>query len=178
MRRLARLRLRSEGGYTLIELTTVMVILTTVLTSLTALFVSGANAQLEVNRRFEAQQQARVAADRLRREIHCASAITVANAGSITVTLPGHCPTALGGAVTNVVYETQQVTADRFRLRRGAVTIADHLTNGNVFAYVAPSSETLGRLELDFRVNITPSQSWKRWWLKTDVVLRNTLRQS
>lgn len=178
MRAFLRRRLLEQGGYTLIELTTVMVILTTVLTALTGLFVSGAKAQLEVNRRFEAQQQARVAADRLRREIHCASGITLTNAASITVTLPAHCPTAVGGAVTNVAYTTQLVSANRFRLRRGTVTIADYLTSGDVFAYVAPSADTLGRLALDFRVNIVPSQSWKQWRLQTDVVLRNTLRQA
>jgi prepilin-type N-terminal cleavage/methylation domain-containing protein len=177
MRTHARRLAREDGGYTLIELTTVMVILTTVLTALTALFVSGASAQLEANRRFEAQQAARVAADRMRREIHCASGITFTNAASVTVTLPAHCPTAVGGAVTTVAYATQQISTNRFRLRRGTVTIADHLTSGNVFAYVAPSSASLGRLELDFRVNLNPSKSWKLWRLQTDVVLRNTLRQ-
>ena len=178
MRALACRRLRAQDGYTLIELTTVIVILTTVVTALTALFVSGAKAQLQVSHRFEAQQTARLAADRMRREIHCASAIAVTNATSVTVTLPAHCPTAVGGAITNVAYTTQQVSPDRFQLRRGTVTVADHLTSGSVFAYVAPSTATLGRLELDFRVNVNPTQQARTWRLQTDVVLRNTLRQT
>jgi prepilin-type N-terminal cleavage/methylation domain-containing protein len=178
MRARLRRRLREQAGYTLVELMSVMIILTTVLTALTGLFVSGAKAQLEVNRRFEAQQQARVAADRLRREIHCASGITLASAASITVTLPAHCPTAVAGVVTNVSYTTQQVATNRFRLRRGTVTIADYLTSGAVFAYVAPSNNALGRLALDFRINVVPAQTWKQWRLETDVVLRNTLRQT
>ena len=86
----------------MVELLVVLLILTTVVTSLTALFVSGARATLDLNRRFEAQQSARVAADRMRREVHCASAVTFTSTSSITVVLPGHCPTAVGGAITNV----------------------------------------------------------------------------
>jgi Tfp pilus assembly protein PilW len=165
-----------QDGYSLIELVSVLIILTTVLTSLTAVFVSGARAELELNRRFEAQQAARVAADRMRREVHCASGVAFTNAASITVTLPGHCPTAVGGATTTVVYATESVSTDRYRLKRGTVAIADHLTSANVFSYVAPADDTLGRLHLDFRVNVNPTESWKTWHLETDVVLRNTLR--
>jgi prepilin-type N-terminal cleavage/methylation domain-containing protein len=175
LRRLVRAA-RRDDGYTLIELLSVLIILTTVLTSLTALFVSGAKAELELNRRFEAQQAARVAADRMRREVHCASGVTFTNAASITVTLPGHCPTAVGGATTNVVYATENVSTGRYRLKRGTVPIADSLTSGDVFSYVAPSNDSLGRLHLDFRVNVNPAEAWKSWHLETDVVLRNTLR--
>ena len=174
-RRLAR-AVRREDGYTMIELVSVLIILTTVLTALTALFVSGAKAELELNRRFEAQQAARVAADRMRREVHCASGVTFSSAASITVTLPGHCPTAVGGATTNIVYTTEAVTSERYRLKRGTVPIADRLTSGDVFSYVAPSDDSLGKLHLDFRVNLKPSETWKTWHLETDVVLRNTLR--
>jgi type II secretory pathway pseudopilin PulG len=178
MRPSMRPRLGSEGGYTLIELISVLMILMTVVTALTALFLTGARAELELSRRFEAQQQARLAADRMRREIHCASAVTVASGASISVTIPGHCPTAVGGTTTTVAYTTEQVSTDRFRLRRGTATIADYLTRGDVFAYVAPSSDSLGRLQLDFEVNVRPSETWKRWRLQTDVVLRNTQRQN
>ena len=177
--RVARLlrRLRGDGGYTLVELIAVMAILMTILTTLTALFVSGAQAELDMNRRFQAQQQARIAADRLRREVHCASGITLTSAASITVTLPGHCPTAVGGVPTNVVYNTAAVggASDRFVLRRGGVRIADYLTTGNVFSYYTPANE-LKRLRLTFPVNVKPNEGWKTWRLQTDIVLRNTTR--
>jgi prepilin-type N-terminal cleavage/methylation domain-containing protein len=171
-------RAREQRGFTMIELLMAMIIMVTVVTALTALFVSGARAELELNRRFEAQQAARVAADRMRREVHCASSVTFTSAASITVVLPGHCPTAVGGAVTNVAYTTQLVSSGRYKLKRGSTTVADYLTSGDVFAYVAPTDDTLGRLQLDFKVNLLPSQSWKNWRLQTDVVLRNTTRDA
>jgi Tfp pilus assembly protein PilW len=169
-------RARGEDGYSLVELIAVMAILMTVITALTALFVSAAKAEIELNRRVEAQQAARMAADRLRREVHCANGVTVASAASITVRLPGYCPTATGGVATNVVYDTQIVSTDRYRLRRAGVAVADYLTSGDVFSYVAPSSASLGKLRLDLPVNTNPSEGWKQWRLRTDIVLRNTSR--
>jgi hypothetical protein len=153
-----------------------MAILATVVTTVTALFVSGARAELDLNRRFEAQQAARVAADRMRREIHCANKIQLASSSSITVTLPKHCPTAVGGVETTVVYDVVSVTANRFRLRRAGVRIADHLTSGNVFSWVPQSPTALGKLHLDLSVNVTPNEGWRTWRLQTDIVLRNTTR--
>ena len=52
-------RARDEGGYSLVEMLTVLSIMSVVLTGLIALFVQGSNAQLDTNRRFQAQQDAR-----------------------------------------------------------------------------------------------------------------------
>lgn len=169
--------LRGREGYTMVELLIVLVILTTVLTALTTLFLSGARSQLELNRRFEAQQNARVAVDRLRREVHCASGVTVASAASVTLHLPGHCPTAVNYQATNVVYDVQAVSAGRFRLRRQGIALADHVTSAQVFAYTPPSGATRALLNVDVRVNVNPKEGWKGWRLKTDIVLRNTLRE-
>lgn len=176
MRRLLRLA-RSEGGHTLIELLSVMIILGIVLTSLTTLFVSGAKAELETNKRFQAQSQARTAVDRLRREIHCASAISVGGGGSsVVVTLPAHCPTS-GGAIANITWDTVLVSSGRYRLRRASAIVGDYLsTTSNLFAYTAPSASSLGQLHVDMSVNVNPNEGWKRWHLVTDIVLRNTLR--
>jgi prepilin-type N-terminal cleavage/methylation domain-containing protein len=165
-----------ERGYSLVELIAVMAILVTVVTTVTGLFVSGARAELDLNRRFEAQQAARVAADRLRREIHCAKKIELASPASITVTLPAHCPTAVGGVETTIVYDVVSVSVNRFRLRRAGMRIADHLTSANVFSWVPPSPAALGKLHLDLSVNVTPEEGWRTWRLQTDVVLRNTTR--
>lgn len=172
---------------TLVELLIVMLILGTIVTSLTQLFVSGTRAELDANNRFQAQQQARVAVDRMRREIHCASAVS-ATASSVTASVPGYCPSAVGGSITSIVYDLQTVSGNRFRLRRAvnggtAVTIADYVVSQNAptlpaaFSYTAPSASSLGKLNVDFRVNINPNEGWKTWHLKSDIVLRNTLRQ-
>ena len=125
----------------------VMIIMTTVVTSLTALFVSGAKAAIELNDRFRLAA-ARPASPPTRSAARCtARAASRSRAPSnITVVLPGHCPTATGGAVTNVVYTTQLVSTGRYRLKRGTAIVADYLTSGNVFAYVAPTDTSLGKL--------------------------------
>src|SRR5882762_5756462 len=90
-----RFHLRGQAGYSMLELLMVTVILGTVIGALTTLFVQASNAEFDMNRRFQAQQAARVAIDKMRREIHCASAITPTGAtNSISVTLPAQCPTA------------------------------------------------------------------------------------
>ena len=176
MRRLQFLRRGGgEGGYTLIELLVVMVILTTILTAITSLYISGANAEVQASRRFEAQQEARMAVERLRRELHCASAITPAGASavaSVTVTLPAACPSP----DTSIVWSTELVSSGRYRLKRGSIMVADYLTSANVFTYTAPSTAALGKLHVSFPVNVHPSGGSPTWTLVDDIVLRNTTR--
>jgi prepilin-type N-terminal cleavage/methylation domain-containing protein len=168
--------LACERGYTLIELLQVMVILGVILTGLTVLFIQATNAELDMNRRFQAQQEARVAIDKMRREVHCAKAITPAgNSAAITLTIPGHCATA-GGAEIDVVYDTQPVAAGRYHLRRAGVKIADYVRVGTVFTYEAPTTSTLGRLRVNLPINIQPPGSGSNWELVADMVLRNTVR--
>jgi prepilin-type N-terminal cleavage/methylation domain-containing protein len=74
MRRLL-VRLRAgEGGFSLIEMLMVMVLMGIIMGSITTVFVSGSRAQSSLNRYFQAQQQARAGLDRLRGDVHCASA--------------------------------------------------------------------------------------------------------
>lgn len=175
---------RSEGGYTLIELIVVMAILLTILTALTSLFVSGARAELDANERFQAQQEARIALDRMRREIHCASGIaagTGAPVDTIVVTLPAGCP-GTAGADATVTYSAVYVDANRYKLNRTkgleTIKVADYLTTASPFTWVAPSDASLGKLSVDFTVNVHPSEGWKKWRLVDNIVLRNTTRSS
>lgn len=168
--------LACERGYSLVELLQVTAILSVVLTGLTVLFVQASNAELQMNKRFEAQQAARVAIDKMRREIRCAKAVTPAgNSASITVTIPAQCPSS-GGSEVNIVYDTQLVSAERYRLRRAGVTIADYVRIGNVFTYTGPSASTLGSLRVDLPINIQPPGAGSNWELVADMVLRNTAR--
>jgi prepilin-type N-terminal cleavage/methylation domain-containing protein len=174
LRRLRRL-VAGESGYTLIELVMVLAILGTVVGALTTLFVGATNAEFESNRRFQAQQSARIAIDNMRREIHCASAITPTGAtSSISVTLPGQCPSA-GGSQTTVTYDTVG-SGQRFQLRRNGVNLADYVTLQNAFNYTAPVSGTsLGKLRVTLPINTKPTNGTE-WRLVADMVLRNTTR--
>jgi prepilin-type N-terminal cleavage/methylation domain-containing protein len=176
---IARLRrlVACERGFSLVELLQVTVILAVVIGALMIVFVRAMNAEAEMNQRFRAQQEARVAVDRMRREIHCASAITPAgSSSSITVTLPGQCPTAVGNALTTVIYDIQLVSAGRYQLRRAGVPVADYVTEQNVFRYDAPATGKLGNLRVELPINVRPNQAGQTWRLVADIVLRNTTR--
>jgi prepilin-type N-terminal cleavage/methylation domain-containing protein len=170
-----RIRLRAQAGYSLVELIAVMAILVTVVTSITSLFVAGAKSQIELNRRFEAQQTVRIATDRMRREVHCATSVTFTSSSSVTVALPATCPTS-GGSAQNIVYDTSLVSTGRYRLRRAGAVIGDYLTSGSVFTYTAQSTSSLAKLHLNLPVNIRQNEGWKTWRLQTDIVLRNSTR--
>jgi prepilin-type N-terminal cleavage/methylation domain-containing protein len=181
VRRLAGL----QRGYTLLELLTVMSILSVIVGALVTLFIRATNAELDMNRRFQAQGTARVAVDRMRREIHCASQISPTGTSAlITVTVPWQCPTGSGpgpsgapGPDTSVIYDVVGAGSQRFQLRRNSVKIADYLTAQNAFDYTAPvAGSSRGKLRVTLPINTEPQNGLKEWRLVADMVLRNTTR--
>jgi len=175
-----RVSVVSERGYTLVEMLTVLVIFGTVMSALMVLLVQGTNAEVDMNSRFQAQQDARLALDKIRREAHCASAVTVSSSSSVTLSLPAYCPTGNG----SVTWCTASLGTSRYGLFRkvGAacdstgVRWADHLTSANVFTYAAQSPTSLAKLSVDFPVNVKPSRTVDTYDLKDDIVLRNSTR--
>ena len=71
-----RAALEAQDGFTLAEMLVVLAILGVVLAGLTQLFTSALAAGKDQTGRTQAQLDARLALDKLRREIHCASAVT------------------------------------------------------------------------------------------------------
>ncbi len=181
IRRLQR-RLRGERGYTLVEMITVMVVLGVVITSLTTVFVSASNSETDMNNRFQAQLTARLALDKIRREVHCAGVATPVGAStSVTLTLAPSC-TPQGSA--SVTWCTRTGGTNRFGLYRvvgstcsGGTKYADFLTTGSVFNYTAQTATSLAKLHVDFPVNMKPSKTVENYELIDDIVLRNSIRQ-
>ena len=143
-------RLEDQSGYSLIELLIVVSILTVILGGVVALFVQGLNSESDQNRRFQAQQDARLAMDKMRREIHAACTISGAsssyNTALSTVTLYFSTDNCASGA--NSVTWCTTGSAGRYGLYRVAGTsctsptnkIADYLTSGTIFTYLPPNS--------------------------------------
>jgi prepilin-type N-terminal cleavage/methylation domain-containing protein len=75
-------RLRGERGYSLVELLATMSILGIVLASLMTIFVSGSKAELDMNRRFQSQQDVRLALSKLRSDVHTACNAAVLSGGT------------------------------------------------------------------------------------------------
>jgi len=170
MRRTLR-RLRREAGYTLIEMLTVLVIMGVVTGSLTTLFVQASNAESDMNNRFQAQLTARLALDKMRREVHCASVATPAgSSSSVTLTLPSYCKTGSG----SITWCTRNVSTNRYALYRvvGA-TCSGALC---IFSYTGQSSTSLATLSVDFPVNVKPAKTVELYELTDNIVLRNSTR--
>jgi Tfp pilus assembly protein PilW len=178
--RALRRHLCSEAGHTLTELITALAILSVVIGGIATMFEAGMTAEVKASREVQAQQNARLALDRIRQELHCANAISAANGvavSAITVTLPTVCL----GADTSVTYTSTSVATGRYKLTRsgnstGLTTVADYLTSSTPFTYYVPASGTLGRLALDIPVNVNPTDTNTQWRLQDDIVLRNTSR--
>jgi type II secretory pathway pseudopilin PulG len=172
---------------------TVLLIMGVVMTGLTTVFVTATNADADMNNRFRAQQAARLALDKLRREVHCASAATPAGTAtsSITLTLPTYCKTYSGN--TSVTWCTRSLATNRYALYRvdgatctGGVKWADNLTSTStapvcsgalcVFDYSAQSASSLAKLKVDFPVNPKASRTVDTYELVDALVLRNSSR--
>jgi prepilin-type N-terminal cleavage/methylation domain-containing protein len=189
--------LREDRAYTLVELLTVMAILGIVLGGLTTVFASATNAEADMQNRYRAQQAARLALDKLRREVHCSQSGSPVSTptSSVTLAVPGYCKTINTGVSTptSITWCTRNVSTNRYALYRvvgttcsGGVKWADNLkptstasvcdTSLCIFTYVPQSTTTLARLHVDLPVNPKPTRSVDTYELTDDLVLRNSNR--
>jgi hypothetical protein len=164
------------------ELLTTMAVMGMILGALTTMFTSAASTEANHTRRLDAQQDARGAVVRMRKELHCASALSATPGvavASFTATLPAVC-FGSSGADVSVTYQTTSAGAGRWRLQRvqgaSTVDVADFLTHSTPFTYTAPSVSSLGNLNLNLPVDVDPGSSAEAWRLIDDIVLRNTTR--
>jgi prepilin-type N-terminal cleavage/methylation domain-containing protein len=180
-----RQRLRGESGYSLVEMLTVMVIMSVVFAGITDLFVAGSKAQADQSNRFQAQLDTRLALDKMRRDIHCASTVSSYSTTSVSLTISG----CSGG---NVSWCTAQVgsIANRYALYRQLGTscssgsgtmIADYLVSGAVFPTDPGTTQSTGcgclkYLSVDFKVSVRRSQTVGAYELTDSVYLRNSVR--
>ena len=183
MRRLrARLR-RDERGYSLVELIISMSILGSIMTSVSVLLVSATNSEVDMNRRFQAQTEARVGLDLMRREVHCAMSVApVGGSSSVTLTIPATCPTS--GGNTAITWCTVANGTNRWALWRypgsscsgSGKRMADYLTASSIFIYTGQNTSSLATLNVRLPVNIKPADPKLLYNLQDDIVLRNSTR--
>jgi type II secretory pathway pseudopilin PulG len=94
----------TESGQTLVELLVVLLILLVVVGALATMFTSGLGAETDQNQRVQAQQDARLGLNQMRRDLRCASALTNNTTSLVTMSLPSYCAsstsTTLSGDIT------------------------------------------------------------------------------
>jgi Tfp pilus assembly protein PilW len=178
-------RLREEGGFNLVELVTTMAIMLFVITALVQLSTSGTQAENDLNKRFQAQEEARLGLDMFRREVHNACSATVSGGGA-QVTLMSNDTNVRGSFPCNVVGSNwcTSGSGSRFGLYRQAgngacgtgILRANYLTTGPIFSVTAASTGQLAKVQIDMTVNREPSIPRLRYRLHDAIALRNSRR--
>jgi Tfp pilus assembly protein PilW len=170
-----------ERGISLVELITAMAIMSIVISTLAGVFVSGSNAEVDLRMRFDAQSNARIAVEKLRREIHNTCSVTLSSATTVTLysenAAAGYTCTvantwcAVGSGSRYGLYRKSGTSCDNTGVRW-----ADYVTTSNVFSYTAPSSGTLPKVGVDLYVDIRPATTPRVYRLQDAIAVRNYLR--
>jgi prepilin-type N-terminal cleavage/methylation domain-containing protein len=192
-------RALGQAGYTLMETLVVMTILVIVIGAIADGFTSASKTETDQTARADDQEAARQALDRLRRDIHCASAATVAptdslnpqNGYTLNLTVsPNSCIAVTAGAGVGlnssdgVQWCTVNIGANRFALYRTVVTRCDaadavfqvdHVTQGDVWEFVCGDNDShLESVSIDLPVNRDVVTRPERTYELTDkIALRN-----
>jgi prepilin-type N-terminal cleavage/methylation domain-containing protein len=188
---LVRRLMGGEQGYSLIELLVTMVILSIVLASLTTVFLSGTSAEASLNRRFQAQQNARMGLDRIRTDIHCATKaqaqtintyagvkLAVANCYAATPTISWCAVLVTASPPRYALYRSTTTGATTCTSSDAArLLVADYLTTSSAFTTGTIQQYTLQRVGVDFKVSVSATSSTTDVYELTDsIVARNATR--
>ncbi|MDQ1726659.1 MAG: hypothetical protein QOK14_704 [Frankiaceae bacterium] len=141
-----------EGGHSLVEMVVVMAILSVVLGGVVSLFTSGIRAASDQNQRIQAQQETRLALNKLRRDVRGSCTISTPatyNTWASSVTLYSWIDGCVSG--TNAVTWCTSASGSTYVLYRTVATsctgsrqiMVTALTGANAFAYVPPNSHVL-----------------------------------
>jgi prepilin-type N-terminal cleavage/methylation domain-containing protein len=176
-------RLRDERGMTLVELLTVMTLLSIVMGAVVVLYISGLRAQGNMTSKFNAQTMLHVGLDRIRADLHIACSETAQSGTSVTLSFPPcdgsklvtWCTRGSGTPVVYALYRQVGATCT------AGQQFADFLTGGSIFSYLGPNNPTgsyaLARLHLDITVNATPLTSGLAYHVVDDDAFGNSVRQ-
>ena len=182
-----RERLRAADGFSLIELLTVMVVLSIILGVVVGSFTTAFTAQGRAFTKAQAEENARLALNRIRLDVHCATSVSTTPDGLVTLGEDSACP-GLNGA-TSVQWCTKKYSDNRWRLHReidgtcdgsGSTFMADYLVTEaedvtvlNPWIRVACGSGRAEALGVQFDVNVTPSKPNNGYKLHDEIALRN-----
>jgi Tfp pilus assembly protein PilW len=179
-----RRRLTFESGMTVIELIVAMSILLITLGAIVDAFASATKAESDQVARADAQENARLALETMRRDIHCATGSDTSVVGKLTLTEPT-LPCAQGAAVATITWCTT-ATAGHYVLRRSptascnsaSVPKADFLATNAVWSDAAcvTGSGKAKAVAVDLQVSVTGHSTLAKTYRLLDAItLRNGL---
>jgi prepilin-type N-terminal cleavage/methylation domain-containing protein len=184
-----RARLAREDGMTLIELLITLTILAIVLSAIVGVFVSSLHSETDMNYRFQAQQDARLALTSMRQDVRTACSATVSTkvVSNDTVEL-GFCSdssTTLSATPVSFVtwctrdegghYGLFRESVDDPSCATGSTGIrkADLLKTGSVFGPLATNLGPRPELPVDLQVDASTSTYGGLYRLSDTILLRN-----
>lgn len=196
----ARLRGDGEGGYTLAEMVVVTLILGVVVGGLVTIFARAINADADQTRRFQSQQDLRIAVNKMRNDIHASCTVsnpTTYNSWESSITLYSSTDSCAAG--THSISWCLVGSGTRYGLYRIAsssctgatIKYADYITSSSAFIYLPPNSYvtslgsgttgistqaanyTLPRIHIDLKANRQPTKSYDQFRVVDDLALRN-----
>jgi prepilin-type N-terminal cleavage/methylation domain-containing protein len=191
-----RLSPAAEDGVTLVEMLVVMAVLLAILAPLTGSFVSAQTAQVDQTRRFDAQENARLALDRMRKDIHCAHGVTDPysnDSGGYTIVMTetnttgqAECPGLVQTNASAAQWCTVPVAGatNRYQLYRendpdnqcdgaGATFMVDYLTRADIWGSPTCISGQYPTVEVTMPVDVDPSKRPGAYELSDEIALRN-----
>jgi type II secretory pathway pseudopilin PulG len=166
---------------TLIEVIVAMAILLIVLGAIVDSFASATKTESDQIARTDAQTNARLALETMRRDIHCATAADTTTVGQLTLTEPG-VPCAQSTTVGTVYWCAVSDGAGGYTLRRTITSPCDatslikasFLSTNAIWSNTTCVTGRARAVSIDLQVavkNKTPSN--KRYRLQDAIVLRN-----
>ena len=190
-------RVLAQDGFTLIELAVVMLVMLIVLAPLSGSLVSALGAQVDQTRRFDAQENARQALDRMRKDIHCSHGVSTPytnDSGGQTIVLTetnvtgtAECPGLVQTNASAVQWCTIPVVGatDRYQLYRendpdnvcdgsASTFMVDYLTTANVWSSATCSTGQFPAVSVTMPVNLDPVRHGPSTYTLSDqIALRN-----
>jgi prepilin-type N-terminal cleavage/methylation domain-containing protein len=187
----------AQDGFTLVELIVVMLVMLIILAPLSGSFVSALGAQVDQTRRFDAQENARQALDRMRKDIHCAHGVTDPFANDFggetilmtetNVTGTAECPGLVQTNASAVQWCTIAVTGatNRYQLYRendpnntcdgsASTFMVDYLTQSALWASPTCVTGQFPTVSVTMPVNIDPVRhAPSTYTLSDQIALRN-----
>jgi type II secretory pathway pseudopilin PulG len=157
-----RRRLRSNSGFTLVELIVVCATLGIVLAGLTNIFVSGERASQDDNAQMTGQQAIETTLGRLEYDARCASSASLisksgSNAAGVSLVIPSWCAHSTGDAAWCVQSGSLVRIANATTCTGSGQTFATNVTSTTPFSCNAPTGTNapLPQLDLDLIINPT-----------------------